>query len=338
MLYEPSTLASLTGQLATALREDYATDPAPVFAAAGLPVEPNGAPQARYPLSAIRTLWQNALETTGDELIGLKTGTYARPQLFYAFGYSWMASSTLLGALQRLVRYHELMTTASVVIRLTENADSFALSADFPDQANSPPKEGIDSGMSALLTMCDIVAEKEIRPLRVELTCPANVHPAGYREFLRGPIEFNAPLGTFHFDKALMREKLPHGTPDIAKATDRIAEQYIEALDPHKVASQVRQLLVALLPSGKAGQEEVARRLNRSASTLQRQLSDEGLTYREVLEDTRRSLAEEYLLDGKHSQAQIAYMLGFSDQSNFSRAFKRWTAMSPKQFRDARSG
>jgi AraC-like DNA-binding protein len=56
-----------------------------------------------------------------------------------------------------------------------------------------------------------------------------------------------------------------------------------------------------------------------------------------VLESTRRSLAEDYLAAGKHSQAQIAYMLGFSDQSNFSRAFKRWTKMSPKQFQAAQA-
>jgi AraC-like DNA-binding protein len=79
----------------------------------------------------------------------------------------------------------------------------------------------------------------------------------------------------------------------------------------------------------------VSKRLNRSASTLQRQLQDEGLTYREVLESTRRTLAKEYLTDGKYSLAQIAYMLGFSDQSNFSRAFKRWTSKSPKQFMES---
>ncbi len=70
-------------------------------------------------------------------------------------------------------------------------------------------------------------------------------------------------------------------------------------------------------------------------STLQRQLQAEGLSYRDVLESTRRSLAENYLQDKKHSLAQIAYLLGFSDQSNFSRAFKRWTSMSPKQYQES---
>ncbi|NQV85946.1 MAG: helix-turn-helix transcriptional regulator, partial [Woeseiaceae bacterium] len=106
-------------------------------------------------------------------------------------------------------------------------------------------------------------------------------------------------------------------------------------LDPYKVASQVRQLLIGLLPSGKADQDLVSSRLNRSTSTLQRQLQLEGLNYREVLEGTQRSLAETYLRDKKHSHAQIAYLLGFSEQSNFSRAFKRWTSMSPRQYQES---
>jgi AraC-like DNA-binding protein len=335
MLYEPTTLASITALLATSLREDYGIDPAPIYLQAGIPLAPPESPQTRYPLADIRKLWDLAREASGDEAIGLKTGRYAKPAQFYAFGYSWSASSTLLGAMQRLTRYAQLMSTASFEVSLTETDDSYALSAIFPDASKSPPKEGIDCGMTALLALCDIVAEKEIRPLRVELTCPATVHPEAYREALRAPVTFDAAVGTIHFDKDTLREPLPFAAPDVAKATDRIAEQYIELLDPHKVASQVRRLLIALLPSGKADQEIVSSRLNRSMSTLQRQLQAEGLSYRDILESTRRSLAENYLRDNRHSIAQIAYLLGFSDQSNFSRAFKRWTSMSPKQYQES---
>lgn len=332
MLYEPTTLASLTGLLAESLSAEYDVDPEPIFFRAGIPLVPTGSPQQRYPLATVRELWKFAIEATGDELIGLRTGSYAKPQQFYAFGYSWLASSTLHGAMQRLIRYYEVMSTASVVVKIQEIDNEFALSAEFPDPANKPPKESIDSGMTALLALCDVIAEKEIRPARVKLACARNVHPDGYREALRAPIEFGAPVGTLYFSRETLLEPLPHGTPDIAKATDRIAEQYIEALDPHKVATKVRRLLISLLSSGKADQARVASQLNCSASTLQRQLAEEGLTYREVLESTRRSLAEDYLKDGKHSHAQIAFLLGFSDQSNFSRAFKRWTSVSPKQF------
>ena len=334
MLYEPTTLASLVQLLAESLEEDYGLDPVPVFAAAGVPIELPESPQLRYPASDMRKLWAVALEATGDEAIGLRTGLHARPTQFYAFGYSWLASSTLLGAMQRLCRYYQLMSTASVEIALRELPDAYALTAIFPEESKAPPKEGIDCGMTALLALCDAIVGETVAPKRIQLTCGPDVHPDAYREYLRAPIEFSAEVGAFYFDKELLNARLPGASPDIAKATDRIAEQYIDSLDPAKVASQVRRLLISLLPSGKADQELIAARLNRSSSTLQRQLQSEGLTYRNVLEDTRRSLAEDYLKGRKHSHAQIAYLLGFSDQSNFSRAFKRWTRLSPREYQD----
>jgi AraC-like DNA-binding protein len=123
--------------------------------------------------------------------------------------------------------------------------------------------------------------------------------------------------------------------PEVARATDRIAENYIESLDSSSVATAVRQMLVQMLPSGRTDQDTVANRLYRSRSTLQRQLSAEGTSYRDILETTRQALAEQYLLDGEYSQAQIAFMVGFADQSNFARAFKRWTGKSPGEYQKA---
>lgn len=335
MPHEPTTLASATALIAICLREEYDIDPAPIFEEADIPLVPPESMQERIPLSKIRKLWELALAASGDEAIGLKTGKYAKPNHLYAFGYSWLASSNLLGCMQRLSRYYRLLSTASVEISIAETEDSYALATIFPDESKQPPKQGIDCTMTAVLALCDIVAEKEIRPIRVELSCPANVHPEAYREALKAPITFNAPIGKFHFDKETMLAPLRYGTPDVAKATDKIAEQYIESLDPAKVASKVRRLLIDLLPSGKTDQELVSTRLNRSTSTLQRQLQQEGVSYRDVLESTQRSLAETYLREKRHTHAQIAYLLGFSEQSNFSRAFKRWTTMSPRQFQDS---
>ena len=97
----------------------------------------------------------------------------------------------------------------------------------------------------------------------------------------------------------------------------------------------MRQLLVQMLPSGRMDQDTIAKRLYRSTSTLQRQLAAEETNYRHILESTRRDLAQHYLEDGEYTQAQIAFMIGFADQSNFARAFKRWTGVSPGEYQKA---
>ena len=94
-------------------------------------------------------------------------------------------------------------------------------------------------------------------------------------------------------------------------------------------------MLVQMLPSGHVDQDTIANKLHRSRSTLQRQLGSEGTSYRNILESTRQGLAEKYLQDPRYTQAQVAFMVGFSDQSNFARAFKRWTGMSPGEFQKA---
>jgi len=209
--------------MATSLRQDYGIDPEPLYVQAGIPLTPPESPQLRYPLSKMRKLWELSREACGDDAIGLKTGRHAKPTHLYAFGYSWLASSTLLDAMQRLTRYTQVLSTASVVVSLTETDDGYAISSIFPDPANAPPKEGIDAGMTALLALRDVVAEKEIRPLRVELACPATMHPETYREALRAPIFFDAEVGTIHFDKGVLREPRSRGAPDVAKATAQLA-------------------------------------------------------------------------------------------------------------------
>lgn len=332
MLFEPSTMSLATRALAITLREEYDLDPYAVFRSAGIDTDLKPDPQLRYPLSRMRALWQAAVEASGDPLVGLKSGWHVHPADFYAFGWSWLASSTLFGGMQRLCRYHKVLSTASVEISLTETDGLYALSAAFPDESLAPPKEGCDSGMTALLKLSRVVAQKPVYPVRIELTCGPEVHPEAYREHLGAPIEFGFEVGTFYYDKAVLEEPLPGDTPDVARATDKIAEHYLETMDPYQVASQVRKLLIAMLPSGGTDQDGVASRMHRSTSTLQRQLQAEGTSYRDVLDETRRSLAEDYLREGQISHAQIAYLLGFSDQSNFSRAFKRWTSMSPREF------
>ena len=96
--------------------------------------------------------------------------------------------------------------------------------------------------------------------------------------------------------------------------------------------AQVRRVILAELADG-AEEEAVARALHVSRRTLQRRLADDGTSFRLVLEDLRKELAERYLKDPGNSIVEVAFLLGFSDQSSFHRAFQRWTGASPGRWR-----
>jgi AraC-like DNA-binding protein len=335
MLYEPTTLASVARLIGETLEVDYQTNPRPIYDKLNIDTAKFHRPGARVTYSKMGNLWQQAVEVTGDPDFGIKVGQRALPGDFFVLGHAWLASATLLGALRRMCRYSHVVSTAYRKLDVVEKDDGYALVESWPDKSTTPPAVAKDAGYVALLNLCDTVARRQVRPLRVSLTVPATRNTGQYEALFQCPVTFDSDVDTWIFRKEDLEESLTGSIPEVATATDRIAEKYIDSLDESTVSTSVRQLLVQLLPSGKADQDRVAKRLYRSTSTLQRQLHSEGTNYRHVLESTRRELAEQYLKDGDFSQAQIAFMVGFADQSNFARAFKRWTGMSPGEYQKA---
>jgi len=328
MLYEPSTLASIAYVLGQTLDRDYGVD---LGDRACVPFLAYKAGE-RISVERMDVLWSAAVTETNDLLVGIKVGRNIEPSHFYAFGHSWLASESLLGAIRRLCRYDKIITTHPEVIEIRQSKDAYLLIESYPDPTAIPSKESLDFGVSAVLRLCEISAGRVIRPLRVELMCTDTSQIDPYRAAFNAPVQLCSRHTAIYFSREDLDAPLLGSIPEVAKATDRISEQYIETLDTSKVATKVKHLLIDFLPSGDADQNRIARALHCSASTLQRQLQSEGCSFRAILEDTRRSLAEEYIRDGKNSHAQIAYLLGFSDQSNFSRAFKRWTGVAPREF------
>lgn len=332
MLYEPTTLANVARVIGETLYKDYGIDPAPIFAQAKIDTGKFRRPGARVPLSKMTRLWDLAVYMTDDRQFGVKAGLRAEPSDFYVLGHAWLASATLKGGLERLCRYAHVLSTALTRAEVVEEDGMVVYVESFPDPEIVINRTASEAGMVAFFKLCETVKRERVRPLRAELIFPADSARDYLDEFLGCPVSYGNEREKFYFSKQLFEEPLPGYIPDVLDSTSRIAEQYLESLDQSKVATEVRRLLVQMLPSGKADQDTVANRLYRSTSTLQRQLSAEGTSYRDILETTRRGLAEKYLRDGDYSQAEIAYMVGFSDQSNFARAFKRWTGVSPGQF------
>jgi len=334
MLFEPTTLTSAAATIAETLEKHYAIDPTELFIKAGLDIGQLSVAGSRYPWPKMQLLWKAAVDVTGDECFGLHAGRRIRPTTFHALGFSWLVSKSLLGSLQRLCRYYHVLTTAPLQMDLKTTADGYAFTTSVMGPKLVPAYAGIDAYHVAIVQLCRIATDSSFSPISVALQRPDFGRVDEYIKAFDAPVALDAGQNILLFDKESMEAQLPGDNSEVAKANDKVAEHYLESLDPRKVASEVRELLVTLLPSGKSHQELIAQRLNRSLSTLQRQLHGEGTNYQQIRDETRKALAEEYVQDTELSLSQIAYMLGFSDQSNFSRAFKRWTGTSPRSYRE----
>jgi len=335
MLHERTTIAAAARLIGETLKSHYAQDPLPVFAKAGIDPSRLDISGARYPWDTMQRLWVAAAEAAGDPCFGLTVGRNIRPTTFHALGFSWLASRTLLESLQRLVRYTKLITTAPVELKLTSTDESWSLHDKIKDSGLADSKSNeisVDAFFMAVVGLCRQASNTHFCAKSVHLSRADNGQLDTYVQMFEAPVFFGCETDWIEFDRTTLETPLPGDNLELAIANDRIAEEYIAALDPSRVVSEVRKLLIELLPSGEANQETIAGQMHRSLSTLQRQLAAENTNYKEIRENTRRDLAEQYVREGQYSLSQIAYLLGFSDQSNFSRAFRRWTGQSPGSY------
>lgn len=116
---------------------------------------------------------------------------------------------------------------------------------------------------------------------------------------------------------------------------DEIVRHYLNELNHAPVTLDVLVEVVHQLSSGTVDKESIARHMGISGSTLQRRLAAEGASFRQLLNATRRDLAERYLREGRRPIKEVAYSLGFADLSNFTRAFRSWFGMSPREYQRA---
>lgn len=327
-----SLLASSTLVVWKAL-ESYGCDSEALFAQAGLDPAHLHDPNARYEYEHVRKLWELAVETTGDPCFSLTAAQFWHPSHFHALGFSWLASASLEDALQRLMRYFRIVTTDPEQLSLEETDEGFEFIVDTSVVQYRGLDEEYDLFFAIVVDACRVSFPEKFSPLRVSLQREAPSCADRFEEFFQAPVTFSAAQNILVFRKEDLTTRLPTGNAELARTNDQVIRHYLSYLDRSDVVMQVKTSLIDQLPSGQVNEESVADALNMSMRTLQRKLHEEGVTYKQLLDETRHELAMQYIHESRSSVSEIAYLLGFSEVSNFSRAFKRWTGASPTEFR-----
>lgn len=327
-----TTISSWALMIAKAI-DSCGLDSRNVFRQAGLDPEMMHDANARYSFHGMSQLWKLSAELTGDPCIGLKAAQYWHPTSLHALGYSWLASETLNKALQRTVKYVHLITVP-YELTLLEKGDEVRLV--FLDKASPrSADEETDSGMAVVVGMCRTCYGDDFRPLHLTMTREEPECAKDFDDFFRSPITYRAAENSISFARADLDKRLPSANADLALASDLVVADYLARLDRSNVVAQVMKKIIEQLPSGELTEHSIAQSLNMSLRSLQRKLSDDGVSYKALLEQARRELAIQYMDSSRYTINEATYLLGFSEPSNFSRAFKRWTGQSPSSYRSA---
>ncbi|HEY4954443.1 MAG TPA: AraC family transcriptional regulator ligand-binding domain-containing protein [Gemmatimonadaceae bacterium] len=194
---------------------------------------------------------------------------------------------------------------------------------DFPELTESSFARMV---CSTRRTFGDVKFFKELHVTHAE---PA--YRAEYERIFRVPVVFGSDENALRIDEALVSSyRLPPSSQYVTGVLREHAESLLKKMESSQsTRGRVERLLIPILHTGDVGIDRISSKLGLSRQTLFRKLKAEGVTFEEVLEELRCSIAHHYLNDRKASVKETAYLVGFSDPASFSRAFKRWTGRTP---------
>lgn len=292
-------------------------------------------PEKRIPFGKHVRFMEIAAERLDDPFWGLHLGESIQPKQVGLLGYVALSCDTLGEALKNMTRYLSVLSEGAEA-ELIIQSKQVTVASRILDPAVLHCRQIDDFGMSTLLTTCRALTGTHLRPERVDFRTPRPHGLAEHKRVFGAPVRFDQPRTGLVIDSQFM--DLPIKTADSGLL--RILERYCREILGRRPAVptlvyQVRELITDLLTTGEPNIDTVAAELNISSRTLERRLRARGLTYRRVLDDLRRQLAERYLADERLGLSQITYLLGYSEPTAFNRAFRRWTGITPTQFRKA---
>lgn len=268
----------------------------------------------------------------------LRVGASMRCDDYGAFGLAWKTAPVLRGSLERAERYARLLTSVS-----QHQVRDHPKGALFILQRDGARRLGLrlsnEATLASTMAIMREVSTEPVNALEVRFRHPAPRSTGAHEEYFGGRAVFGAEMDAILMASTDLARQNRLGDPAISRFLEPLLEQELAAASEETSLEQVLLRQISdRLSDGPPKAAEMARIMGMSERTLNRRLSQEGLSYGRVLEKARRRLAEGLLARSGHSLTDIAFLTGFSEQSSLTRAFRRWTGQTPAAWRDAAAG
>lgn len=292
-------------------------------------------PDARLPLTTAFKLCELVIDLTGDPAFGLHWAEWEKDRLLDPVPHLLTHCTNVRQGLRLLARFFHLLCDDGAY-RVLEHDGLVTVHCAIADRASSRTQwfvaEMMVGGFLRYLRTC----HPDARPHRACFAYPAPAHRAEYTRVFAGRERFAQPFTALVFDRALLDATSPHQDDDVCEALQSVAERRLLRISQRTpYAIRVRDFLVREGFPHRTDMESVARALGMSVRSLRRRLEAEGKAYNDILSEARATTAKRLLDDPRRSIQEIAYDMGFADPNTFSRAFKRWTGMTPSACRRA---
>jgi AraC-like DNA-binding protein len=302
-----------------------------IFRTAGLKPETFIERYSRFPIKQLAAALTLSARLGDDSLFGLHFGDWYQPRVLNASNYAINSAPDIRNSLISLQIHCNLIT--GIPTQISENRE-YAEMSWIIKLASPSSRQMIDFKAMRTLKVIQQAAGPEWRPLRVNL---AHEKPENVDEYYRllGPnIHFDQPENSFRIDRSTMEIPMPDADPDIYHmARNSILNPFpYEQHGKHPVG-RFRQFISAQLGKKGVTLASASKHMGMTPQQLRRMLKKNGTCFQCVLDETRKAHTSYYLNETETRFSEISFLLGFTDQSTFSRAVKRWFSMTPREMR-----
>jgi AraC-like DNA-binding protein len=291
-------------------------------------------PDAYIPLETYLLIQDEAANYVNDPYFGLHMGEFAEAGSWSILGYMMMNCKTLGEAFEKSSRYSRIIGNL-IEARAELKFNKIKVIFFTPPHAPKMSRHCFEATFSSSVRMMRMFTGVQINPLEVTFIYPEPESRSEYERIFCCPVLFGKKENSFTIDMGIVNTPILMANPGLLEYFEKYAQDFLAELDRQNEHTRVvTKIILSRLDDEALSINKVAKEMAVSVRTLQKRLEDEGVVFSDLLRDIRQRLAQKYLHEN-YSVEQITYLLGFSEPSVFRKAFKKWSGVTPREYRES---
>lgn len=291
-------------------------------------------PEGRLPCPVVTNFWNLAATKVKDPILGINMGRIIPYGTYQTSDFLLSGQSTIFEGIKKYIQFFEIIHQG-IHIEIVEKKDGYKIV--FTKRDNDLSDHEIQYELTLLFFKLKHITQNKIKPLRILLSRSPEVELEDYQNIFDCEISFNQPQDSISFDKESLHQKSNLGGGELSNLMEQSLKEKFQSLQRYNEEEdfllKIKNIIRLQIVDGDPSLSNIANELGSSERTIQRRLKEHNLSFMETYNEVRKDIACNLLKNNQLTIAEVAFITGFSETSSFHRAFKKWTGVTPQNYR-----